>query len=155
MAQAARAYSYPQRERAADVPERPRVRAIPGGRRTAVETVSSTALLAARVIAVALVLLALAGFARIAINTATVTMSMQTQEIDAELSSARSSAATLEVQQSTLSNPSRIRSEASDLGMGAVASTETISLSPDVVVTGDSGQLELAESIRVASNAVF
>ncbi len=154
MAQAARAYSYPQRERAPEIPERPRVRVVPGtGRRTSVETVPETAITAAKVLAVVLVLVALIGFARIAINTATVTTSMSTQDVTSELATARSGSAALEVQQSTLSNPTRIQSAASDLGMSAAESTETISLSPDIVATNDEGGLALAESIRLASQA--
>ena len=154
MARAAHAYSYPQRERVADYPERPRVRAFPGaGRRPSVETLPAIAIPAAVAVAVVLVLITLIGFARIALNTATVTTAMATQDVNSELSSVRYDATLLEVQQSTLSNLSRIKEEATELGMAAAESTETITLSQDVVATSESGELELAESIRLASQA--
>ncbi len=151
MAQAAHAYSYAQRERIVEVPEHSRIHVLTGtGKRPVVKTVSIAALAAAKVTAVVLVAVALIGFGRIALNTATVTMSMSTQELTSELATARANAASLGVQQSALSNPARIRSLATDLGLSAATTTETISLSEDVVVVNDSGELELANSIQLA-----
>ena len=154
MAQTAHAYAYPRRERVVEVPERPRVRVVTGGsRRPSVETVPALFFAAAHITAAVLVAITLVGFARIALNTATVTMSLSTQEVNSELATARTEAASLEVQQSTLSNPTRIRTEAAELGMATASTTETISLSPDVVVIGEDGELGLASSIRLASQA--
>lgn len=148
---AAPAYAYPRPERVRE-PERARIRVFPGSApRTTVQTASAAFFLVAKAVAVVLVLVTVVGFARIALNSATVTTSLATQEISSELSEARSYAATLEVQQSTLSNPSRIKEAATDLGMAAPLETATIVLPADVVVTDDAGNLSLTESIRQAA----
>lgn len=150
---AAPAYAYPRPERVREQ-ERPHLHVVPGSApRTSVQTVSAAFLLAAKVIAVALVLVTAVGFARIALNSATVTTSLAAQEISSDLSEARSYAATLEVQQSTLSNPSRVKEAAADLGMGAPAQTATITLPVDVVATDEAGNVSLTESIRRAAEA--
>ena len=150
---AAPAYAYPRPERSRGA-ERPRIGVIPGSApRSSVKTVSETFLLAAKVLAVVFVLVTVIGFARITFNSATVTTSMASQEISADLSEARAYAATLEVQQSSLSNPTRVRSAAVDMGMAAPASSTTIVLPQDVVAADDSGVISITESIRRAAEA--
>ncbi len=56
-----------------------------------------------------------------------------------QISDARTEGNDLEVAQSMLSNPTRIKVEATALGMGAAADVEKIDLSGDVVVTDDVG----------------
>lgn len=153
---AAPAYAYPrpQRERAYAHSERPHVEVLRGsGTRTAVQKVSG-AFIAAVIIASLIVAAWVAvGVARVALNSATVTTSLATQEISSDLDEARSYAATLEVQQSTLSNPTRVRTAAADLDMAAPVVTETIVLPTDVVATDEAGNLSLTESIRLAAAA--
>ncbi len=153
MAQAARAYAYPERSREVERPARPRVKVVPGASpRTSVETVSSAVLVAAKVIACVLVFVTALGFVRIGLAAATVTTSLSTQEISADLTTARSAAATLEVQESTLGNPTRIKDVASELNMAAPAEVSVLSLPVDVVATDAAGNLSLTESMRLASS---
>ena len=150
---AAPAYAYPRPERNRSA-ECPRISVVQGSApRTSERSVSETFLLGAKVVAAVFVLFTAIWFARIAFSSATVTTSMATQEITADLSEARAYAATLEVQQSSLSNPTRVRTDAVDLGMAAPASTTTITLPQDVVAADDNGVISITESIRRAAEA--
>lgn len=148
---AAPAYAYPRPERERQ-PERPRVRVVPGSApRTSRAAAPSVFFFAAKAIAVVLVFAVIVGFARVALSSAAVTTSLETQDISSSLSEARSYAASLEVQQSTLSNPSKLKEAADDLGMGEPTATTTIVLPQDVVATDDAGNLSLSDSIRRAT----
>lgn len=154
MAQAARAYahSYPEREHAPARPARPRISVVPGqGTRTATETVARPAVFLAGTIAAVLVVLTLFGFARIWLSSAAVTTALSSQEISSELAAARSDGSFLEVQQSTLSNPTNVKAAATALGMAEPAETTIITLEQDIVATDAAGNLSFAESVRRAA----
>lgn len=154
MAQAARAlpHSYPERDHAAPRSTRPRVRVVPGqGSRTAAEALPSAAVFLAGTIAVVLVVLTMLGFARIALSSAAVTTAISSQEISSDLATARSAGSVLEVQQSTLANPTNVKAAATALDMSEPAATTIITLEKDVVATDAAGNLSFAESVRRAT----
>lgn len=154
MAQAARSYahSYPERDYAPARPARPQVRVVPGqGSRTAAEVLPHTAVFLAGTIAVVLVVFTVLGFMRIALSSAAVTTAISSQEISSELATARSDGSTLEVRQSTLSNPTNVKAAATELGMSEPAAVTIITLEQDIVATDASGNLSFAESVRRAT----
>lgn len=155
MAGAAPAFSYNYPERVPDRPQRPRVRVVPGQKpRTNVQTVPSNVVTLAKAAAVVLVLVSLLCCARIAIASATVSTSIQSQQISNQIDSARSGGSNLEVKQSSLSNPTRVKNEATNLKMAAADSSATIDLGVDVVATDDAGNLSLSRSMQSAAEAV-
>ena len=132
-------------------PERPRISVVPGGK-PHVETLSPAIVALARVVAAALVVLALVAFARIAL-TAAVNVEIESKSYDSLIDTARSEGSSLEVAQSSLSNPSRIKSEATALGMAAPESTSKIVLPEDIVATDGSGNLSLSQSLAAAARS--
>ena len=148
MAGAAPAFSYNYPERAPERPERPRVRVVPGqGTRTSTQTIPSTVVFMAKTLAVVLVVAALLCFARIAIGSATVATSVQSQQLESQISDARASGNNLEVQQSSLSNPTRVKAVAAPESVGI------IDLGTDVVATDEAGNLSLSKSVQIAAGA--
>ena len=105
----------------------------------------------AKIAVVAFILFAVIGIARVAISAVTVTTSIESQQLSGQISDARTEGNDLEVAQSMLSNPTRIKVEATALGMGAAADVEKIDLSGDVVVTDDVGNLSLSGSVAAAA----
>ena len=127
-------------------PERPRISVVPGGK-PHVETLSPA------IIALARVVLALVAFARIALTAAAVNVEIESKSYDSLIDTARSEGSSLEVAQSSLSNPSRIKSEATALGMAAPESTSKIVLPEDIVATDGSGNLSLSQSLAAAARS--
>lgn len=144
------AYSQPYEHEAERAFESPRIDVIPGGR-TQVQTLSPAVITLSKIVAVALVVLALIGFARVALNSAAVTTAMESKQYTNLIEEARSSGGSLEVTQSSLSNPTRVKTEATALGMVAPENIETIVLSEDVVALNDAGNLSLSRSLAVAA----
>ncbi len=148
---AAPAYSY-YPERAPERAPRTRISVVPGrGTRTQTPSLPASAVLLAKVAAVVLVVLALVAFVRVGLAAATVSASMESQQLSSQISDARSSGAALEVSQSSLTNPSRLRQQAKSLGMAAPAETGVIVLDKDVVATDDNGALSLSKSMAIAA----
>lgn len=147
MANAARAYSRssaPKRSTA--------IRVVPGGRGNNV--LSSTVLLAARVFMIVLAVFAVVACVRIGIASATVTTSLETEKITAQVESIRSGSAHLEVTESTLGNPTAVKESAvKKLGMAAPEEVEKLALSDDVVAFDEAGNLSLARSLSHTSAA--
>ena len=133
-------------------PSRPRIEVVPGGK-PQVETLSPALVRLARIVAVALVALAVVGFARIGLTAAAVTVEQESKSYDALIDTARSEGSSLEVAQSTLSNPSRIKADAAALGMAAPDESTKIFLPADVVVTDDAGNLSLSGSLAQAARS--
>ncbi len=135
-------------------PARPRVRVVPGQKtRTSTQTTPSTVVTLAKAAAVVLVVAALLCFVRIAISSATVSTSIESQQITSQINDARSGGTGLEVQQSSLSNPTRVKGEATRLKMAAPETVATIDLGTDVVATDDAGNLSLSKSAQIAAAA--
>ena len=152
MAQAARAYAYePERARRAPRRTRPDVRVVPGG--TPREQVAQAPffLVVARIVAVALVIIAALGIANITLNAATLSETVTLSELTDSISKARAQGNVLEVQKGMLDNSVRIKKMAAEMGMGAPSSAALITLEPDVIATDDAGNLSFARSVARAS----
>ena len=93
------------------------------------------------------------GFVRIGLMSATISTTMQSSELTSQISDARSSGAALEVSQSTLSNPTKVKQQANKLGMAAPETTGVIDLGKDVVATDESGALSLSKSVAIAAGS--
>lgn len=153
MAGASPAYSY-YPERQPERPSKPRISVVPGRRQRAREQAApSTFSIVARAAVAILVVLVVAGFAKITLSAATVTASLQAQDVSGKISDARSLGSDLEVAQSSLSNPTRVKTAAGKLGMGASDSTAVIDLGVDVVATDEQGNLSLTKSMAIAAGA--
>ena len=143
---AAHAYA-PVVERAPERPRRAQVSVVRGqGADAQARQSASAVVFAAKVAACVIVVLAVLGFVRVTLSSATVATALETQHPSSQIDTARSEGSQLEVQQSSLANPTRIRIVASSLGMAAPSSTSVIDLSGDIVVTDEAGNLSLSGS---------
>ena len=150
---AAPAYSY-YPERAPERSPRERISVVPGrGTRTQTPTLPSNVVFLAKAAAVVLLVVSLVGFARIGLMSATISTTMQSSQLTSQISDARSSGAALEVSQSTLSNPTKVKQQAGKLGMAARETTGVITLDKDVVATDESGALSLSKSVAIAAGS--
>ena len=102
----------------------------------------------AKMAAIVLVVVAALCFARIALTNATVSTMIESDALSAQISEARSTGTSLEMEQSTLSNTAAINSAAKRLGMTAPYEVGTIALSPDVVATDANGSLSLSGTVK-------
>ena len=152
---AAPAYSRMRPERQPQRAPRPRVRAIPGGgARVQEKGVSSQVMFFAKVAVAALALITAVCCVRVALSAATVSTAVETQELNQQIAAAREQGNALEVSHSTLSNPTHVKAAATELGMVAPATTETIDVGADIVAVDDAGNLSLTQSLeRVGSQA--
>ena len=89
----------------------------------------------------------------IGLMSATISTTMQSSQLTSQISDARSSGAALEVSQSTLSNPTKVKQQAGKLGMAAPETTGVITLDKDVVATDESGALSLSKSVAIAAGS--
>lgn len=129
---------------------RPEIGVIPGeGRQVRSEPLPSSAVSLAKVLAVVLAVVAILGCVRISLSSATVMTALETRELSSQIETARSEGNALEVVQSSLSNPTRVKDAATLLGMSAPAYVANIDLSDDVVVTDDQGNLSLSGAAAV------
>ena len=150
---AAPAYSY-YPERAPERSPRERISVVPGrGTRTQTPTLPSNVVFLAKAAAVVLLVVSLVGFARIGLMSATISTTMQSSQLTSQICDARSSGAALEVSQSTLSNPTKVKQQAGKLGMAAPETTGVITLDKDVVATDESGALSLSKSVAIAAGS--
>lgn len=88
------------------------------------------------------------GFGRITLDTATVNEAMAAQQYESQLEVARSAISDLQVEQSSLSNPTRIKEQAKLLGMESPSNVSVIDISGDVVELDDEGNLSLSKSLE-------
>ena len=102
----------------------------------------------AKMAAIVLVVVAALCFARIALTNATVSTMIESDALSTQISEARSTGTSLEMEQSTLSNTAAINSAAKRLGMSAPYEVGTIVLSPDVVATDANGSLSLSGTVK-------
>lgn len=135
----------------------PSISVVPGaGRRTqAEEGLSAAALSVAKLCAVVCIALALIAVGRVAITSATAACALETRALQQDIESARDQGSDLEVAQSVLSKPSRIRAQAASLGMAEPTAeySDQITLPDDVVSVDDAGRLSLSESVAAAAAA--
>ena len=141
-------YSYPERE----MPRAPRIQVIPGSGQQERRSYLSPGLVTfAKFLAVAFVVFALFGFARIWLSSATVTTALSSEEVAGKIENARSYGSELEVREGYLSNPTYLRVEAAKLNMGAANNQAAIMLPEDIVKTDESGSLSLSLSLQAAT----
>ena len=95
------------------------------------------------------IVIALIAMARVAITSAAASCALETRSLQTSIETARAEGNELEVSQSVLANPSRIKAQATALGMAAPVPeySEQITLSPDIVATDGAGSLSLSESV--------
>lgn len=148
MASAARAYRYGS---AAPEPRHEQNVRVIRGRRHQVETLDNRLVTGAKIVLILLALFAVLGCIRVGFTSMAVSASIETEQIQSNIDTARSDGTTLEVEQSELTNPTAVKKAATKLGMAAPTSTETIKLSKDVVATDDSGNLSLSKSLAIAA----
>lgn len=151
MANAARAYRFdaypdyaPERERRGDV------RAVRTGSRSAEAAEARGALLvtAAKLAAVVFVFVAALCFGRIALTNAAVTTMIESDALSAQITEARTSGVSLEMEQSVLSSKSALNAAVKRLGMAAPGAIGSLELSPDVVALDANGSLSLSGSVK-------
>lgn len=124
------------------------VRAVRTGGRAQPDSHADLLVLAAKLAAVVLVLVAALSFGRIALTNAAVTTMMESDTISSQITEARSTGVSLEMEQSVLSSKSALNAAIKRLGMSAPATVGSIALSPDVVATDANGDLSLSGSVK-------
>lgn len=105
----------------------------------------------ARIVAAVLILVAALCVGRLALTSVTVATAIENQDISNAIDAARTEGSALEIEQSKLSTPTRIKESATDMGMAAPSRTMMIDLSGDVVVTDQAGNLSLSGSVAAAA----
>lgn len=129
--------------------DEPSISVVPGrGVRPEPAGLAAGALALAKICACVLVALALIAVARVAITSAAAACALETKAIEQDIDTARAEGNDLEVAQSVLSNPSRIKHKAESLGMAAPTAeyTDHIVLPDDIVGVDANGKLSLSES---------
>lgn len=149
MAYAERAYrldafpaSSPERSRSADV------RAVRTGTRGKSTANDELLVTAAKMAAIVMVVIAVLSFARIALTNAAVATMIESDAVSAQITDARTSGVSLEMEQSVLSSTSALNAAVKRLGMVAPAEVGTLVLAPDVVATDAEGSLLLSDSVK-------
>lgn len=141
MASAARAYS-----RQSASARGASIRVVPG--KKANNALSPVVLFAARAFMITLAVFGIVACARIGFASATVTTSLETERLSAQVESVRSGSVHLEVTESALGNPTAVKETAvKQLGMAAPEEVGKLTLSEDVVAFDDAGNLSLARSL--------
>lgn len=118
------------------------------GKSSAPQALPSVMVQAAVVAVAVFVVLAVVGFCRVTLTSAGANAAIQAKNLDSQIYEARTSGADLEVLQSSLSNPSRIRIQASALGMVEPEVVTSINLAGDIVTVDERGALSLSGSAQ-------
>ena len=129
----------------------PDIAVVPGAGRTPEPAGLPQHLLTlAKLCAVAAILVAVVAVVRVGLTAAAAATALETKEIVASIDQARAEGSELEVNQSVLSNPTRIRAQAQSLGMAAPTDefSDQVILPDDVVATDAEGNLSLSESTK-------
>lgn len=129
----------------------PDIAVVPGAGRAAEPVGLPQHLLTlAKLCAVAAILVAVVAVVRVGLTAAAAATALETKQIEANIDEARAQGSELEVDQSVLSNPARIRAQAQSLGMAAPTDefSDQIILPDDVVATDAEGNLSLSESAK-------
>jgi cell division protein FtsL len=150
MATAARARSANERDRSRRSSADFRVLNTPIPRDRGLSPVVVRAFKLAIVFAIGLGLIALC---RVWLTSASTSVLLTSQQTNEQVSSLRSTGENLEVEQSRLSNPSRISASAEALGMVKQDDGAYLSLSDDVIATDSDGDLSVAGSIKATDSS--
>lgn len=103
-----------------------------------------------KVVAVLILAFTLLCVARVSLSSAAVATAMENQEISGQISTARTEGSSLEITQSKLAAPSRVKEAAAGMGMSSPNDVMMIDISGDVVQTDANGDLSLSQSIAAA-----
>lgn len=147
------AYNFGSTARKLTQEQRPGARGlevVPGGARDE-RAASSGAVLFARVLVIFIVAFALIGCVRISLSSATVAAALEANAIADQIDEARDAGSQLEVTQSSLANPTRIKRDAVAIGMHSPATSSFIDISGDIVVKDADGRLSLSGSVAAAA----
>ena len=128
----------------------PSVRVVPGRKHAVYPTLSDGAVLGIKAIIACVIVF---GFVRVGLSSAAYSIASQSSDLRAQISDARTTGESLAVQESLLSNPNNIRTEAGErLSMTAATNSSTMTLSVDPVAIDSAGNLSFSESVsRLAS----
>lgn len=126
----------------------PSVRVVPGRKQTVNPALSDTAVVAVKVLIACLIVFLAIGFVRVGLASAAYSLSSESTTLKSEIADARSTSESLAVQESLLSSPSNIKTQAQErLSMSAATTTETLTLSVDPVSIDSAGNLSFAGSV--------
>lgn len=127
----------------------PSITVVRGKGKSSAPQALPSAMVQAAIVAVAVfVVLAAIGFCRVTLTSASANAAIQAKSLDSQIYEARTSGADLEVLQSSLSNPSRIRIQAAALGMVEPEVVTSINLAGDIVTVDERGALSLSGSAQ-------
>ena len=127
----------------------PSITVVRGTGKSSAPQALPSAMVQAAIVAVAVfVVLAAIGFCRVTLTSASANAAIQAKSLDSQIYEARTSGADLEVLQSSLSNPSRIRIQAAALGMVEPEVVTSINLAGDIVTVDEQGALSLSGSAQ-------
>ena len=131
----------------------PSVRVVPGRKQAVNPALSDVAIVGIKALIACLIVFLFIGFVRVGLASAAYSTASQSSDLRTQIADARTTADSLAVQESLLSSPSNIRTQADEkLKMKAGVSTETITLSVDPVSIDSAGNLSFAGSAsRIAS----
>ncbi len=127
------------------------IEVMPGGAHQQ-RAASSGAILFAKLLIAFIIAFAAIGCVRITLSSATVAAAMETRQIDSQISEAREVGSQLEVQQSSLANPTRVKRDAIAGGMRNPVKAAFIDISGDVVVRDDEGRLSLSGTLAAVAD---
>lgn len=131
----------------------PSVRVVPGSKHTSNPVLSDFAIAGIKILIACLLVFLVIGFVRVGLASAAYTTASEANDLQTQVSDARTTAESLAVQESLLSSPSNIRTQADEkLHMSSGISSETITLPVDPVAIDSAGNLSFAGSVsRIAS----
>lgn len=131
----------------------PSVRVVPGRKHAVNPPLSDFAVTGIKVLIACLVAFLLIGFVRVGLASAAYSTASQASDLRAQVADARTTGESLAVQESLLTSPGNIRTQADkQLKMKSAVSSETIVLPVDPVSIDSKGNLSFAGSIsRIAS----
>ena len=147
MTSAARAYEYQKGSGARKLQKQP-VRVVEPHKRTSISSGFSKFTRYALLIGLFIGLIL---FARLGLQSLTVGVMMENDQVNEQIEQVRTESVNLEVEKSTAGNPTNLKKEATKLGMGNPYYTETLELEEDVVAYDEDGKLSLSDSLAVAS----
>lgn len=124
-----------------------------GNNEKAITPEQSFALRAAKATIAVILVLSAIGFGRIAFASATVSEALQAREINRNLIDMRSSINDMHVEESSLSNPVRIKNEAKALNMSTPSTIHVVDITGDLVIVGENGKLSLTKTLAAVADA--
>lgn len=124
-----------------------------GARNAKRQLLPDFALFILKALVVFVLVFACIGVGRISLSSLAVSAAIEANQLSNDIDAARETGNSLEVEQSTLSNPTRIKTEATKLGMNAPENTHFMALPQDIVVTDEQGNLSLSGSVAAVAKA--